>query len=228
MLKKIMLGVILVIVLLLAIELIALLQLKSHLKSYAAYWKHTPTSGTFTYVALGDSAAQGIGASKPEYGYVGLLADRIARETGQKVRIVNLSVSGAKIQDVIDKQIPELKAYKPALVTLDIGSNDVAGTYNSMSFRTNYDKLGAALPKGTFVGNIPYFGGRIRHNAQALNANQHIAETAQKYNLHLVDLQTMTRERKSLRAYAPDLFHPSNYGYQNWADAYWHVIKPTL
>ncbi len=228
MLKKALLVLVVLIVALVLIELIALLRLKANVSSYAAYWKQVPTSGTFTYVALGDSAAQGIGASKPQLGYVGLLAARIHQQNGQTVRIVNLSVTGAKIDDVIRKQMPELRHYKPDLVTIDIGGNDVAQAYNHQTFETEYGRLAAALPKGTVVGNMPYFGGRIRHNAQALDANMIIAINVKKYDLHLVDLQTITRQRDSIRTYAPDYFHPSNRGYSNWAEAYWQIIQPTL
>lgn len=222
-----MLGLFILVVALVAIEVIALLRLKVSISSYATYWKQ-PTSGTFTYIALGNSAAQGIGASKPQFGYVGLVADRIQKETGQKVHVVNLSVSGAKIQDVIDKQLPELKKYQANLITVDIGANDVAGKYNAQIFQKEYDQLAAALPKGTVVGNMPYFGGRIRHNPQAINANQYITAAAKRHGLSVADLQTITKQRNSIRNYAADYFHPSNRGYQNWADAYWQVIRPTL
>jgi lysophospholipase L1-like esterase len=229
MVKKVVLGLAILIVLLGLIEIIALIRLKASLASYATYWKQTSSnSGTFTYVALGDSAAQGIGASQPQLGYVGLVADRIQQETGRKVRIVNLSVSGAKIQDVIDKQLPALKNYKPDLITVDIGANDVAGHYNPQTFQTEYDQLAAVLPKKTVVSNMPYFGGRIRHNPQALNANRYIATAARKYDLRLADLQTITRQHNSIRNYAADYFHPSNRGYQNWAKAYWQVIQSTF
>lgn len=223
--KRIILGTLAILLIAFTIEAVLLVQLKSHLKSYGEYWKHTPTTGSFVYVALGDSTAQGIGASKPDLGYVGLLRDKLAAKTGQSVHTVNLSVSGAKINDVVTKQIPELEHYRPSLVTLDIGGNDVAGHYNSATFATSFDRLGAALPEGSVVANIPYFGGRIRHNSQALDANKHIAATAKRYHLKLVDLQTITRERNSPRVYAPDLFHPSNTGYRNWTDGFWGVIK---
>lgn len=144
------------------------------------------------------------------------------------MHVVNISVSGAKIQDVITKQLPELKNYRPDLVTIDIGANDVAGNYNSQIFQKQYDALAAALPKGTVVGNMPYFGGRIRHNSQAINANQYIAAAAQQHDLRVADLQTITHQRNSILDYAADYFHPSNRGYRNWADAYWQVIEPTL
>lgn len=227
MIKKVMFGLLILVVVVVVIELVALLRLKASVTSYAAYWKR-PSAGTFTYVALGDSAAQGIGASQPQNGYVGLLANRIGQVTGQKVRIINLSVSGAKIQDVTDKQLPQLRQYRPDLVTVDIGANDVAGSYNPRLFQAEYSRLATTLPKGTVVANIPYFGGRIRHNRQAVNADKYIAVAAEKNNLQLADLQTITRQRNSVRNYAADYFHPSNRGYKNWADAYWLVIQPSL
>jgi acyl-CoA thioesterase-1 len=224
--KKIIIIVSVIILILILIEIVALLHLKSTLKSYATYWKNTPKAGDYTYVALGDSAAQGIGASKPQYGYVGLIASDIEKQSGKTVRIVNLSVSGAKIEDVINKQIPELAQYKPNLVTIEIGANDVAGNYNHASFESEYNHLASLLPKNTVVGNMPYFGGRIRHNTQALDANKVIVSLAAKYGLKVADLQTATRQHNSILNYAPDYFHPSNRGYKNWAAAFLQVIKP--
>lgn len=180
------------------------------------------------HVALGDSAAQGIGASKPQLGYVGLIAARIQKQTGQTVRIINLSVNGAKIEDVINTQLPKLRGYKPNLITLEVGANDVAQHYDAKLFQTGYNKLASALPTDTIISNLPYFGGRISHNAQALDANKYIGIAAQKYGLRVADLQTITRQHNSILNYAADYFHPNNRGYRNWADAFWFVIKPTL
>lgn len=219
--------VVIALVLFSLIEIVNLFRLEASIASYATYWKNLPDSGTFTYVALGDSAAQGIGASKPQLGYVGLLAKQIQQTTGKTVRIVNLSVSGARVADVIAKQLPELKNYKPDLITVEIGAND-ATHYNAQTFQKQYNELAAALPAGTVIANVPYFGGRIRDNAQALNANQYIQQAAAKYNLPLVDLQTETRQTQSIWNYSSDFFHPSNRGYRNWDAAFWKVVKPLL
>ena len=55
------------------------------------------TTGVLRYVAIGDSAAQGIGASRPDRSYVGVLADDIHAATGRSVRVINLSISGATV-----------------------------------------------------------------------------------------------------------------------------------
>ncbi|MGJ7440359.1 SGNH/GDSL hydrolase family protein [Aquipuribacter sp. MA13-6] len=59
--------------------------------------------GGLLYVALGDSTAQGVGASRPDRGYVGLLAQRLRERTGTAVQVINLSSSGARIHDPTDR-----------------------------------------------------------------------------------------------------------------------------
>lgn len=226
--KRILLSLAAIIICLVLVEIVNLLELKANIGRYTNYWRaQTTANGNFTYVALGDSAAQGLGASKPELGYVGLLAKQIAQATGKRVRIVNLSVSGAQIEDVINKQLPELKNYKPDLLTVEIGANNVTH-WNPTLFTKQYNQLAQALPPGTIISNIPYFGGRIRRNTQAIVASQIIAQAADTYHLKLVDLQSYTREHQSIRNYSWDLFHPSNRGYRNWDAAFWQVIEPTL
>ncbi|MDQ3151126.1 MAG: SGNH/GDSL hydrolase family protein, partial [Actinomycetota bacterium] len=53
---------------------------------YRRYWlRRAEEPGELRYVALGDSLTQGIGASRPERGYVGLIADALAQRTGRTV-----------------------------------------------------------------------------------------------------------------------------------------------
>ncbi len=226
--KRILIVAGVIVVGLVLVEVIALIQLKNSVSKYAEYWKSYPDNGDFTYVVLGDSAAQGIGAGKPELGYVGLLATRIEEKTGRSVRIVNLSVSGAKINDVRNNQVPQLAQYKPDLVTLEIGGNDIVSGLSTDKFAAHYDELLTLLPQDVFVANLPYFGGRIRKNTEAVAANNQIEALADKYGVRIVDLQTETRRRDSLLNYSSDIFHPSNRGYKIWTDAFWQSIEPTL
>lgn len=214
-----------IILVLIMAEVISLLQLRSSLTSNTRYWQQRISQpGELTYVALGDSAAQGIGATRPEKGYVGLLASRLEAKTGKKVRVVNLSVSGAKIQDVIDKQLPQLPNYKPDFITIEIGGNDIVN-FDETRYRASFDKLIPLLPERTVVANMPNFGGRIKRVTAVKRANQIIAEIAARHNLPVADLYTYTKSRESPFNYAADFFHPSNRGYKNWADAFWSVLK---
>ncbi|MBC7707780.1 SGNH/GDSL hydrolase family protein [Polaromonas sp.] len=206
-------------------EIISLLQLRSSLTSNATYWKQrSAVMGEITYVALGDSAAQGIGASKPANGYVGIIAERLERKTGKTVRVVNLGVSGAKVQDVIDKQIPQLKNYKPDYVTIEAGANDVVN-FNAAKFKASYDQLVPLLPANTVVATMPNFGGRISRDNAVKAANNIVRETAASRGLLVADLYTVTKSHESPFNYAADFFHPNNRGYKNWADAFWTVLN---
>jgi acyl-CoA thioesterase-1 len=229
MFKKILIVIAVVVALLVVAEIIGLLKLKASLTGYATYWneQNKTASGTFTYVALGDSTAQGIGASKASNSYAGQLADRIAKQTGKKVKFINLSVTGAKIGDALAKQIPELAGYKPDLVTIEIGANDLSH-YDARKFQTEFNTIAGLLPANTYVSDMPYFGGRIKANDKALAASEYIYKAVKANSQHQVYLQKVTRERDSLRVYGADYFHPSDTGYRNWADAFWTEIKPNL
>jgi lysophospholipase L1-like esterase len=206
-------------------ELLSLLQLRASLTTNAEYWQQRSSEpGELTYVALGDSTAQGIGARQPDKGYVGVLADRLATKTGKSIRVVNLSVSGARIRDVIDKQIPQLKDYSPDFITIEAGANDVV-KYDAKKFANDFQELAELIPPNTVVANMPYFGGRISRDTQIKSANGIVAESAIKNDLLVVDLYTYTKVGDTPFNYAADLFHPSNRGYRNWADAFWTKLK---
>ncbi len=213
---------------LLILEVLGLLLIKFSIGGYANYWHRTAnTPGTFTYVALGDSAAQGIGATRVQDAYVNRIAATVHATTGKTLRIVNLSVSGAKVQDVINKQLPQLQNYHPDMVTLDIGANDI-GAFNESRFRSQFNDLAAQLPPGSFVATISYFGGRIKSPVIAPLASRIIAESVSAHGLRLVNLQAETQNRQSALNYSFDYFHPSNKGHQIWSEAFMKAIAPTL
>ncbi len=218
--SKLALVTFLIVTLVLA-EAISLVQIYFSLTSNANYWRERSSqTGELTYVALGDSAAQGIGASRPANGYVGLLAGRLAEKTGKTIRVVNLSVSGAKIKDVIDKQIPQIAGYRPDFVTIEVGANDIV-KFDAVSFSSQYNQLITLLPNNTIVSNMPNFGGRIKRDKAVMAANKIIAAAAAKRHLRVADLYSYTKNNESPLNYAADFFHPSNRGYRNWANAFW-------
>lgn len=221
--------ILLAIVGIVVIELLALLWLLFSVSSYKNYWVSRATeSGEITYLALGDSAAQGIGASSPNRGYVGIIAKRIEQKTGKKVRVVNISVTGATIADYLNDQAPKLKDIDADYVTIDIGANDIR-TYDESKFRTDFNKMLATLPDGAFVANMPLFNSRPSSTEPAKKASIVAAEELKKFpNLRFVDLQKQTSENTSIFGFAPDLFHPNNLSYKNWADAFWLQIENTL
>jgi len=226
----IILGFILLLIVLLIILLI------TSVGRYADYWNKEKTradlSNPIVYVTLGDSAAQGIGASSPQKGYVGLIGKRLDQEKNRPVHIINLSKSGAKIGDVLDTQLPQLKDTKPDIITIEIGANDIA-SFNKDIFEKQSKELFERLPGNTVISDIPFFGGRSRFDPKqgenVLVANTILQKFASEKSMQLVPLYEATKRRNNYPwSYAIDYFHPNDIGYQTWADVFWDRITSKI
>lgn len=211
----------------LIVYLASLADMLTQLSRYKNYWdrnnKEAASSGkSMDYVAFGDSAAQGVGATHPSKGYVGLLSELLEKRDGKKPVTVNLSKSGARVRDVLDIQLPEyekLKTGKNTLVTIEIGANDMIN-FNENSFREDVDSLMSRLPKNTLMTDVPYFGGTRFKSKQpdVEKANKIMHDLAKKHGLELIPLHDKVKGNSGLKTMAPDLFHPSNAAYrENWS-----------
>ncbi|MDJ0349943.1 SGNH/GDSL hydrolase family protein [Cryobacterium sp. PH29-G1] len=196
--------------------------LNKTLPVHSAWWRdHAIQSGELLYVAIGDSAAQGIGASSPNKSYVGVLADHLRLVTGQTVRVVNLSVSGATVALAARDQLSRFEALKPDLVTVAIGANDIA-QWNPERFEAGIRTVFTALPPTALVADVPCF--HLPHNeVKVAVANEIIRRVAAEHELTVVPLHATTK-RAGIRSItthvAKDLFHPNDRGYRSWAEAF--------
>lgn len=189
---------------------------------HSKWWRdHAETEGELLYVALGDSAAQGIGATSPERSYVGLLAGDIRKATGRSLRVINLSVSGATTALAVQDQLPRFRRLAPDIVTVAIGANDIAG-WDPDAFGRNLRTIFAALPRHAIVADVPCF--HLRHNERKVAvANRMLRELAREYGLTLAPLHEATRRQGIigiLTQFAQDMFHPNDHGYEVWAEAF--------
>lgn len=185
----------------------------------------------YTIVALGDSAAQGIGASRVQEGYVPRLASAIAGALGREVALVNLSMSGATTESVVLTQLPQVvglgldgRRAAPDLFTLNIGGNDVmVADMTTQTFTARFEEICAALPAGSLVGNISSFG-VLRTEPRAGELSAVVAEVAAAHGHHVVDLRALSREfsvaKYTFGYHAADLFHPNSAAYGDWAQRY--------
>lgn len=200
--------------------------LNETLPVHSAWWRdHAKRPGEVLYVAVGDSAAQGIGASRPDHSYVGVLARDIRAVTGRSVRIVNLSVSGATVELAVRDQLPKFVKYRPDVVTVAIGANDVA-KWDPEAFERGIREIFAVLPKHALVANLPFFY-FPRNERKVLLANRILRSVADEFGLTVVPLHTVTRlrgVRRMLTHFADDFFHPNDHGYRVWAEAF----RPSL
>ena len=167
------------------------------------------------WVAIGDSMTQGIGASDPQRGWVGQLRGRWAAQ-GHAYRLVNLAVTGARVDDVLDRQLPALErlaalGHRAELVTVLVGSNDIVNRRLREHAVERFTTLLDALPAAAVVGNLPNPQREVRQ------MDAEIRRRAADGTLALADFR---RDGPStwIGLLAPDWFHPNDRGYTAMAD----------
>ena len=189
-------------------------------------WEDEALGGGPLWVALGDSTAQGLGAPTPEAGYVGQVLEVLRERSGQPWRVLNLSVSGALISDVLTGQLPRLPA-SAKLVTCGIGVNDILYTKPGKLF-SDLRALLAAVPDHTVVLDLPLparYGGLIGWASLPYVAriNRTIYEIATDRGLPVAEVSAHFMPPWAGKM-AADCFHPSQNGYRDWARALLAVL----
>lgn len=173
------------------------------------------------WVVLGDSASQGVGASRWELGWVNVVRDRLDSASGQRWRIVNLSMSGGRFADVTNSQVPVLNDLLPApdLITCVIGSNDLIWRRGTNGVVSDARRTVSVLPSGTFVSRLNGPGPR----PSLLNE---VFEKGRSERDHrLFSIWDWPSGRGALAA---DRIHPSDLGYAYMADLAWARLAEWL
>ena len=187
-----------------------------HVEAYAAAWAaHNEAARAASgplWVVLGDSAAQGVGASSHLSGWVGQVLDRLQQHDGRAWRVVNLSRSGARTREVVDVQWPAARDLPADLLTAVVVGNDALRTPRRQWERDAVD-LCAALPRETVVATVAR--GVFERKTRAVNAL--LRERAAAHGLRVADLWAHTGP--PYRGLYFDGFHPNDRGYAQWADA---------
>jgi len=164
------------------------------------------------WLVLGDSTAQGVGASAYDRGYVG----RVATLLGPRWLVVNLSRSGARTREVVDTQWPRsaavLDGLTPALVSALVGANDLRHTPVEAHMQAAVD-LARAMPAGGLVATLP----RGWKETQARAVNAELGREAAAHGLRVADLWATTGP--PYRGRYADGFHPNDRGYTSWVAA---------
>ena len=193
--------------------------------TFADHWgahnRHVLTESGPLWVVLGDSTAQGLGAPGPMGGYVGQVLAELRQRTGQRWRVLNLSLSGALIRDVLGHQLPLLPAGAD-LVTCGIGANDVLYSAPAKLFADLRALIGA-VPDGTVLLDLPLPTGIWGIIGRAsvpyvTRINQTIHQTAAARGLTVAEVSAHFLPPWTGK-FAGDAFHPSQDGYRDWARA---------
>lgn len=189
---------------------------------YSMEWRRE-TEGTLAVggpvlVVLGDSLAQGVGASTRSSGYAALVASTLARSIAHPVGVVNLSRSGARIGDVLETQIPAFLAardryrgLRPIGGICTVGSNDLVRSGRVRLAKKRLAALVEQLPEGFVLATVPDRGSLV-----ARHCNRHLRAEADRVGRPVADVAAaLTSWRGRL---AGDGFHPNDEGHRLWAD----------
>lgn len=199
---------------------------------YAKYWQagnQKPVADTsIVLVALGDSTAQGIGATSPTKGFVGQVASRLAKEKGQSVQVYNYSKTGAEAGEVLAEQLTQPDIIKQAdLVLVAVGPNDLNHDVALEEYLNNYQAILDKLPKDRVViASIPpLMRSKIRGNTVD-DWNRDLKQLAHKNKVRVAPVyEAIKPHAYDPRIYSVDLFHPSNHGYSLWAGAFYEQVQ---
>ena len=197
------------------------------------------TTGPIVYVALGDSTGSGVGAR--EGGYVARLFKRL-EERRPNSKLINLCVSGSTTNDVLRGQLERGVAADPDLVTLGIGINDIGHGFTLDQFSKNYEQILSTLKEKTrariVVTNIPDISTapripgpmRREYQQQIIQFSQRLGEIADRYGVTVFDIYTITTQELPSHPeyFSSDGFHPSDAGYELWAQTMWPTLARTI
>ena len=192
---------------------------RAQTESWAASWEHRNEAVLadppgLLWIALGDSTSQGIGAPSFDRGWVGQLLERLQRRE-RDWDVVNLSVTGARIRDVLDEQLPALAELPGSvLVTCAVGANDLLRARRSTA-EADVERLLSALPPHAVVATIP----RGVRERLAEPLSERIRSEAPARGLRVADVWRHTGPPWRGKYFA-DGFHPNEVGYREWTDAF--------
>jgi len=192
-------------------------------------------AGPISYLALGDSTGTGVGAK--EGGYVARLFRRLA-DIRPDSKLTNLCVSGATTADLLRDQLDRGARAKPNLITVGVGINDIGHDFTLDRFSRNYEVILSTLRVKTtaqiVVTNIPEISSapriplamRNQYQQRIVQYNQKLEEVASRYGVIVFDVYTITRQQlpDHPEYFSADGFHPSDQGYELWADSMWPTV----
>ncbi|CAN5673410.1 hypothetical protein BH20ACT23_BH20ACT23_18840 [soil metagenome] len=200
-----------------------------------------PGDDAFTLVVMGDSTAAGLGAGEPANAYPQLLAQRLASD-GFRVDLRVFGVSGARVKDVLDEQLPKALEVDPDYVFIGIGANDVTHLTSLGEVRSDIAEVLRSLEERTEAETVlagapdmraPAFYEPLRSLAgwRGRQVAEAIEEVGREEDVAVVELAEETGPKfgdDPERFHSSDDFHPSADGYELWVDAIYPVLRETV
>lgn len=144
----------------------------------------------------------------------------------------NPAVNGHRTDDLIAEELPQLAAFKPTLVTLLIGANDIVAGSSDERYRDQLRQIHRRIradaararvyalpqPDWSLSRAGASFGDPAALAARIERFNEIAREEAERAGAAYVDIFRLTREQMRRGMLAPDGLHPSAAAYAEWAD----------
>ncbi len=176
------------------------------------------------WLVLGDSTSQGIGSSTIDTSFVHVVHRRLDEHTGRPWRVLNLSVTGARMGGVVEQQLAAWGRLdiEADLVTCLAGANDVFARSSSRTLASAAGRLLDALPSGSVVGQL---GASAPSRRRVSLARTRFEEGAEAGHIVLFDPWRWPTMRGM---WAQDRFHPNDAGYAAIADQMWDTVRDVV
>jgi lysophospholipase L1-like esterase len=192
------------------------------------------------YAIFGDSTSISQGGEY-QNGYAVNTAEYLSQN--RQVSYQNFGVSGARISDVANSQIPQSSDFKADLALIAVGANDVTHLTSLKRIESDMnqiiDELQAQNPNMTIIftgsasmGTVKRFPQPTRFLAglQTNRVNQLMENIAQQRQVVFAHIARDTEEafRNNPQHFSQDNFHPSDSGYAVWTEILISVIDSSI
>ncbi|MDP9281672.1 MAG: SGNH/GDSL hydrolase family protein [Chloroflexota bacterium] len=165
---------------------------------------------------------------------------RLWTDRGRAVVLRNPAVNGYRTDDLIAEELPLIAVFRPTLVTVLIGANDIVAGSSDGRYREQllviYGRVRADAPDAA-VYALPQpdwslsragasFGAAATIAARIERFNAIAREEAERAGAVYVDIFSLMREQMRRGMLAPDGLHPSAAAYAAWAEALVDRLAP--
>lgn len=180
------------------------------------------------FVAIGDSFTEGIG-DEVEGIALKSWVDHFVQLCVNDIEYVNFAKRGLVTKEIRLQQLEKALTFKPDLVSLIAGANDVLkGRWNHQAYKNEMEFMIDKLSKtdaDIIIANLPDFTVRLPFSSekkqviqeQLLEVNDVIRSLSREYKLHHIDFWNHQLVNDNT-LWSTDLIHPNSKGYVKVAE----------
>ncbi|MDI9335764.1 MAG: arylesterase [Gammaproteobacteria bacterium] len=181
-------------------------------------------------LVLGDSMSAGYGIPKGT-GWVDLLAKRLQDTKITHWQVINASISGETTAGGLNRLPSLLNRYRPNLVILQLGSNDVLRGLALQQMKNNIQTLVTksknAGAKIIFLGMVVPVNYGLTINQELINFSKSLAKL---YGISVLDylLQNIADVKNAEQYFQNDGLHPNSLAQPKILDNVWPLVYPII